>query len=145
MSKSISMILAFVFTLFFLSVAHAQMPAKTWERTITLPNGDVILDMNGEWDVFVENYGRLSGASSYPQIEKITQTGASFEAIRMMDDAYNFKGSQSLKGELDKTGIKRVTIFGRSGSMEAKGIIREGGNKIVIDDGETVKLTLTRK
>ena len=48
---------------------------------------------------------------SYPQIEKITQTGSSFVAIRMIDDPWNQKGSQSLQGELDKSGIKRVTIL----------------------------------
>ena len=145
MSKSISMILAFLLTLFFLSVAHAQMPGNTWKKTITLPNGDVILDMSGEWEALVENYGRMSGAGSYSNVEKITQTGASFEAIRMMDDPWNFKGSQSFKGELDKAGIKKVTIIGKGGSIEAKGIISENGNKIVIDDGEVVRLTLTRK
>ena len=145
MSKSIGMILAFVSTLFFISMAHAQMPGKTWEKTITLPNGDVILDMSGEWDAFIENYGRQFAAGSYNNVEKITQTGASFEAIRMMDDPWNFKGSQSFKGELDKAGIKKVTIIGKGGSIEAKGIISENGNKIVIDDGEVVRLTLTRK
>ena len=138
-------LIPFLLMLFFLSVSHAQMPGKTWEKTITLPNGDVILDMSGEWDAFIENYGRQFAAGSYNNVEKITQTGASFEAIRMMDDPWNFKGSQSFKGELDKAGIKKVTIIGKGGSIEAKGIISENGNKIVIDDGEVVRLTLTRK
>ena len=138
-------LIPFLLMLFFLSVSHAQMPGKAWEKTITLPNGDVILDLNGEWDAFVENYGRQSAAGTYSNVEKITQTEISYEAIRMMDDPWNFKGSLSLQGELDKTGIKKVMIIGRGGSSDAKGIISEHGNKIVIDDGEVVRLTLTRK
>ena len=145
MARRIGMFLIVVIAIVsLLGMANAQT-GQSWKKTITLPNGDVILDMSGEWDAFIENYGRQFAAGSYSNIEKITQTGASFEAIRMMDDPWNFKGSQSLKGELDKDGIKRVTIIGRSGSIEAKGIISEHGNKIVIDDGEVVRLTLTRK
>jgi hypothetical protein len=129
----------------FLCVPQAQAQEKKWKKTITLPNGDKILDMNGEWDALVENYGIHAGSGSYPQIEKITQTGCSFVAIRMMDDPYHLKGSQSLEGELDKSGIKKVTIFKSIGPVEAKGQFSEDGNKIIIDDGESGKLTLTRK
>jgi hypothetical protein len=31
-----------------------------WEKTITLPSGEKVLDMRGEWDVFAEFYGQLS-------------------------------------------------------------------------------------
>jgi hypothetical protein len=65
----------------------------------------------------------------------------------MIDDPYNLKGSQSLQGELDKSGIKKVTIVGVLGFMvsEAKGQISDDGNKIVIDDGKERRVTLTRK
>jgi hypothetical protein len=130
----------------FLYVPQAQTQDKKWKKTITLPNGDKILDMNGEWDALVENYGPHAFAGSYPQIEKITQTGSSFVAIRMIADTYHpVIGSQSLEGELDKNGIKKVTIFKSSGAVEAKGQISEDGNKIIIDDGESGRLTLTRK
>jgi hypothetical protein len=130
----------------FLCVPQAQAQATKWKKTITLPNGDKILDMNGEWDALVENYGVHAGSGSYPQIEKITQTGSSFVAIRMIADPYHpVIGSQSLEGELDKSGIKKVTIFKTIGPEEAKGQISEDGNKIIIDDGESCKLTLTRK
>jgi hypothetical protein len=146
MAKRIGMLLVVVVIAMvsLLSVANPQT-GRAWKKTITLPNGDVILDMNGEWEAFVENYGEYDFAGSYPQIEKITQTGSSFVAIRMMDDPWNFKGSQAFQGELDKTGIKSVTIFSRQGPLKAKGQISEDGNKIIIDDGERATLTLTRK
>jgi hypothetical protein len=129
-----------------LYVVHAQMAGKGWKKTITLPSGEVILDMSGEWDAYVENYGPSVLSGNYPQIEKITQTGSSFTAIRMIADPWHPEpGSKSLQGELDKSGIKKVTVLKLSGPVEAKGQISEDGDKIVIDDDETVRLTLTRK
>ena len=55
------------------------------KKTITLPSGEVVCDLNGEWDAFVENYGPSASAGSYPQRLKITQTGSSFVAIRMIE------------------------------------------------------------
>jgi hypothetical protein len=127
--------------IFFVSPLHGQGPKKT----ITLPSGEVVWDLNGEWNAFIDNYGLNSFAGSYKQIEKITQTGSSFVAIRMIDDPWNRKGSQSLQGELDKSGIKKVKILNASGPVEARGQISKDGNKIIIDDGEGARLTLTRK
>ena len=83
MSKSVSMILTFAFMLSFLSVAHAQMPGKTLERTVTLPNGGVIMDMSGEWDIFVEYYGAFYWLESIKTVTKITQNGTAFTGIRV--------------------------------------------------------------
>jgi len=141
--KTFLVLICFIGLIIFVSTLHGQGSKKT----ITLPSGEVIWDLNGEWDVFFEHYGSHPFPGTYPQIFRITQTGSSFVAIRMIDDPYNFKGSQSLQGELDKSGIKKVTIVGASGSMvtEAKGQISDDGNKIVIDDGKERRVTLTRK
>jgi hypothetical protein len=141
--KTFLVLICFIGLIIFVSTLHGQGSKKT----ITLPSGEVIWDLNGEWDVFFEHYGSHPFPGTYPQIFRITQTGSSFVAIRMIDDPYNFKGSQSLQGELDKSGIKKVTIVGALGSMvtEAKGQISDDGNKIVIDDGKERRVTLTRK
>jgi hypothetical protein len=142
MGKKTFLVMIFLVGLvFFVSTLHGQGSKKT----ITLPNGEVVCDLNGEWDAFVENYGPHAFAGNYPQIEKITQTGSSFVAIRMIDDPWSLKGSQSLQGELDKSGIKKVTILTAHGPEEAKGQISDDGNKIVINDGKQHRLTLTRK
>jgi hypothetical protein len=50
-----------------------------------------------------------------------------------------------LLGELDTSGFKRVEIVTGSGvRAPIKGHISEGGKKIVIEDGWSVKVTLTR-
>ena len=105
----------------------------------------MVWDLNGEWDVFVENYGPYSSSGSYPQTFKITQTGSSFVAIRMLGDPHNRKGRQSLQGELDKSGIKQVTFFKSLGPVEGNGQISNDGNKIILDDHYGARATLTRK
>ena len=139
--KTFLVLICLISLIIFISTLHGQGSKKA----ITLPNGDVVCDLNGEWDTFVENYGPFTSGSKYPQINKITQTGSSFVAIRMIDDPWNKKGSQSLQGEVDKNGIMKVTIFAAGGPEESKGQISNDGNKIVIDDGKTRRLTLTRK
>jgi hypothetical protein len=141
------LVVVLLVTTSFVCVSQAQTPQKGSKNTITLTNGEVVWDLNGEWDTFVENYGPLAFAGKYPQITKITQTGSSFVAIRMIDDPYNLKGSQSLQGEIDKSGIKKVTITGACGMVviKTKGQISDDGNKITIDDGVQLRLTLTRK
>ena len=139
--KTFLVLICFISLIIFISTLHGQGSKKT----ITLPSGEVVWDLNGEWDTFVENYGPLTSGTKYPQISKITQTGSSFVALRMIDDPFNQKGSQSLKGEIDKNGIIKVTLSGAQGLEESKGQISNDGNKIVIDDGKQRRLTLTRK
>jgi len=138
--KTFLVLICLISLIIFVSILHGQDSKK-----ITLPNGDVVWDINGEWDVWVENYGPSAHAGSYRQIVKITQTGGSFVAIRMIDDSFNQKGGKQLQGELDKSGIKQVTNFSAIGPFEAKGQISDDGKKIVIDNGIRHKFTLTRK
>ena len=140
--KMFFMLICFISLTIFISTLHGQGSKKT----ITLPSGEVVCDLNGEWDAFVENYGPSISSGSYPQIWKITQEDSSFVAVRMIDDPWNPKGSQAFKGEIDKSGIKKVTVLPtRSGPIEAKGQISDDGNKIIIDDGAERRFTLTRK
>jgi hypothetical protein len=142
MKKQIFMVLlCFLSLLIILSILNCQSAMKT----ITLTSGEAVCDLNGEWNVLVENYGMLALGGSYPQLNKITQKGSSFVGIRMIDDTYNQKGSEQLRGELDKSGFKEVTIITPMGSLPAKGQISDNGNKMIIDDGQKVELTYTRK
>jgi hypothetical protein len=140
--KTFLVLICLIGLIIFVSTFYGQGSKKT----ITLPSGEVVWDLNGEWDAFVENYGPSISSGSYPQIWKITQEESSFVAVRMIDDPWNPKGSQAFKGELDKSGIKKVTVLPtRSGPIEAKGQISDDGNKIIIDDSYKVRLTATRK
>lgn len=129
----------------FLCMVQAQTVEKKWKKTVTLPSGEVILDISGEWDAVLENYGEWKGFGTSEDVFKITQEGSSFVAIRTKGNAYMSPGSAGTRGELDKSGFKKVLIISGAGPIDAQGQISEDGNKIVIDNGVMVRQTLTRK
>jgi hypothetical protein len=139
--KTFLVLICFIGFIIFVSTLYGQ----GLKKTITLRNGEVVWDLNGEWNAFMETYGPWKEFGSYSQIVKITQKGSSFVGIRMMDDPWNPKGQESIIGELDKNGFKKVQIMSGYGPVDSKGKISEDGNKIVIDDGQKVRHTYTRK
>jgi hypothetical protein len=115
---------------------------------VTLPSGETVWDLNGDWDVIIENLERWEQFGTYPNVFRITQTGRAFSAIRLRDNpppGRGLAGSPCLQGELDKTGFKSVAIVDSSGvPWESTGHIRADGKKIIIEEGERFRLTLTR-
>ena len=126
---------------------------------VTLPSGDAVWDLSGDWDALIENYGPGTRNGTGPNVYRITQTGSAFKAVRTKDDALLTKevaehghapwgraGSPSLQGELEKTGFKHVQIvFGGGGRiLPSQRHISEDGKKIVIDNGLYIRVTLTR-
>jgi len=115
-------------------------------KTVKLPNGEEVVDIRGEWDDYIENYGPWSSYGKYTNVLEITLKGNKFYGFRMKDCKYFPRGSMSIRGKLDKDGIKKVQIItGLLGPIDAKGQISEDGNKIIIDDGQRARLTLIRK
>jgi hypothetical protein len=114
-------------------------------NTVTLSNGEVVYDLNGEWDSFVEAYGSWEMYGTHQNIIKITQTGSSLVGVLMMDDEWYSKGWESIRATLDKNGFKKIEMMTNLGTLDSKGQIIDNGNKILIDDGEKRRMTLTRK
>lgn len=114
-------------------------------KTVKLPSGEEVIDISGEWDDQIENYGPWSKYGEYTNILKITIEGNSFVGVRMKSDVWHSSGSVAIRGELDKHGIKKVQMMSGQGPLDARGQISENGNKITIDDGEKARLTLKRK
>jgi hypothetical protein len=130
------------------ATVQAQMDnplKKGMPNTVTLSSGEVIYDLRGEWDSFVEAYGPWKSYGTHENVIKITQTGSSIVGVLMMDDMWYSKGTRSIIAELDKSGFKKVEMLTNLGVLDSKGQISDGGNKIIIDDGEKRKMTLTRK
>jgi hypothetical protein len=127
-------------------VAAAQAAPAT--PKVQLPNGETVWDLSGDWDALIENSGPNAAGGTYPNVYRITQTGSALSAIRLRDTpppSSGRAGTQSLLGEIDKDGFKRVEIVTTSGARAPiKGQISEDGKKIVIEDGWSVKVTLTR-
>ena len=138
-----TLMLGLVFT-----AAYAQMdnPLKQgMPNTVTLSNGEVIYDLNGEWEVSVEHYGPWAQYGAVSDISEIKQEGASFVGITLLGTPRSPKGSEKLRGELDKSGFKKVHVITGVGPIDLNGEILNNGNKMIFDDGTKIRLTYTRK
>ncbi|MEN8210695.1 MAG: hypothetical protein ABFR31_03185 [Thermodesulfobacteriota bacterium] len=102
------------------------------------------MDISGQWDAQLENYGPWSQYGSYPAVIKIILDGNSFVGILMKPTKFHSAGKESFRGKLDKHGINKLQIMTGIGPIDAKGQISENGNKIITDDGEKVRGTFIR-
>ena len=114
-------------------------------KKLKLPNGEEVMDISGEWDAELENYGPWSRFGTYTNVIKITWEGNSIVGTRMLIDKYNLPNSVAFRGELDKNGTMKLQWMTSAGPMDTKGEIIEDGNKIIIDDGEKARATLIKK
>ena len=125
-----------------------------WEKTITLPSGEKVLDMRGEWDIYHEFLERLKWVDKpSSDILLITQEGTTFSAVQQIGTKKGTpKGTEKFKGVLDKNGFKEVQYYGRPHlGMKLTWIpctcesISENGNKIVFVDTDRHRWTFTRR
>ena len=114
--------------------AQTDKPLKEgMPNTVTLSTGEVIYDLNGEWEVFVEHYGNWEKFGKHTNLSEIKQKGASFVGITLIDTQTSSRGDEKLWGELHKNGFKKVKTLAGGGMIELKGEILDDGNKIILD------------
>lgn len=138
---------------------HTQIRRSATPKAGTADKPAAVANLAGDWGAVVENYGPASRDGTCSNVYRITQTGSAFRAVRSKDDPLLTKeagerghspwgpaGSVSLQGELETTGFKHVQIvFGSGGRLlPSQGQISEDGKKIVIDNGATMRVTLTK-
>jgi len=109
-------VVLFIFGIAIVGLAQAQKA-----KTVKLPNGEEVVAISGEWDAQIENYGTWSQYDKYPNVLKITLEGSSFVAIRMKAAKYHAPGSESMRGELDKDGIKKLQLMTGYAPIDATG------------------------
>ncbi|UCF85726.1 MAG: hypothetical protein JSV50_08870 [Desulfobacteraceae bacterium] len=142
----IALIAIFVFLLVFVSFSISQSQdikklKAGMPNTVTLSNGEVIYDLNGEWEVSVEHYGPWAQFGVVSDISEIKQEGTSFVGVTLLGTPRSPKGSEKLRGELDKSGFKKVRVITGVGPIDLNGEILNNGNKMIFDDGTKIKLT----
>jgi hypothetical protein len=123
-----------------------------WEHTITLTNGERILDIIGEWDLSVSFYGSLNFFRNYSTRIFFIQEGDTFTGYRMENviGIREKKGEKSMRGKMNKDGFSVVEVY--MGDKNYKWSwtscdweIADNGNKVILTGGDGAKLTLTRK
>lgn len=130
--------------------AYAQMenPLKQgMQNTVTLSNGEVVYDLSGEWDAIYNN----DYLGTNRDVVKITQKGNKFVGIKLIGSPFVDKGSETVKGELERDEFK--SLYGYTlahGWVLSKGQVSDQGNKIIIETpvklhNITTVITLTRK
>jgi hypothetical protein len=116
---------------------------------VALPSGETVWDLTGDWDAVVEHFGPNVNLGTYPNVHRFSQAGNTFSAIRLKDNpppAPKGAGNPVWRGELDQSGFKRLEMISSHGSVSpVTGHISEEGKKIVIEDGWSIKVTLTRQ
>jgi hypothetical protein len=130
-----------------LALAQTATPAAM--KTVKLPSGEEVFDINGEWDVLIENYGVFAQFGTYPNVAQITirKSDGSFHAVRMKDNPPTSPkpaGSLIMIGNLDKNGITKLDVVATE-KIPSTWKISENGNKIDVDAPNKVRLTFTRK
>ena len=103
-------ILALIIVLFSTTV-HAQTASLLKEgmpNTSILPNGEVIYDLNGDWDVIYDS----GGWGIYQDVVKITQTKTQFVGIYLLKgDALVGKNQEKIRGQIRGNVIDEVFFY----------------------------------
>lgn len=137
-----SLLFVFVVMLTFTSIADSQAE----EKTARLPGGELVCDLNGEWNTLYEPYGPMQHFGSIKSMIKITQQGNKFIGKSLISTGFTPAGTEKIRGELDKDGIKKVQITRPDKDWsDGKVEMSKDCNKIVIDDSDGLKMTLERK
>ena len=144
LKKTFLVVMCFIGLIIIVSTLHGQGSKKT----ITLPSGEVVCDLNGEWNALYEGLVAFSYTGKFADMLKITQQGDSFVGVKTIGSDAVPKDAVSIIGELDKNGIKKVRVVLQTMMgfyEECKAQISEDGNKIIIDGCTSVRVALTRK
>jgi hypothetical protein len=134
-------------TLTFSFIVFAQGEKGGPPKTIKLPSGEMVYDLNGEWNALYEHFGTCMHAGSWKAIVKVKQEGNRFVGIKLSGGNPVTIGQEVIRGELDQKGYKKGEIYMPNWRLwaDCKGKIADSCKKIIMDEGSCVQLTLERK
>ncbi len=129
------LILGFIF-----SAAQAQMdnPLKSgMPNTVKLPSGEVIYDLNGEWDsVYDSGYW----AGTFNDIIKITQNDNQYVGVYLLKgDNLVGKNEEKIKGKIKGNVIDEV-FFNDITDIETMNLIWAPSKAEISEDGNEIKI-----
>ena len=99
-----------------------EQSTKGPAKTITLPNGEVIHDLSGEWRARISLSDHV-----YDSLIKIKQNGRSFKGVLTKPDLYLNEGDVRITGQLAKDGFEKVYLHLLYGVLSGTGQISKNG------------------
>ena len=116
--------------------AQADNPLKGgMPNTLKLASGEVIYDLNGDWDAVWDT----GGWGTYQDIIKINQKEDQFVGVYLLKGDYHLnKGKEKVKGKLKDNMIVDVSLHSvEQGAFESRWFLSQGsiskdGNEIII-------------
>ena len=126
----------------FVSIAYSQAE----KNTVRLPSGELVCDLNGEWNTLYEPYGPMEHFGKIKSMIKITQQGNMFIGKSLISTGFTPAGTEKIRGELDKDRIKKVQLTRPDKDWsDGKAEMSKDCNKILIDDNDGLRMILERK
>jgi dienelactone hydrolase len=113
--------------------AAAPLPGQGPKKTTVLPNGEMVWDLNGEWDLLWTGRGEFQAMGPVRDVIKVTQQGTTFGGVRMIGNPFVAKGTLAMEGELDKNGFKKFMFYAPNQEGSYQGKISNDGNLIEFD------------
>ena len=143
MIKRLCLLIFLAAVLTFTSIAYSQ----TEKNTMRLPSGELVCDLNGEWSALYEPYGPMEMFGEIKSAIKITQQGNKFLGKTLVDTGFAPAGTEKIRGELDKEGTKKVQLTrpDKKDWSDGNAEVSKDCNKVVIDDGDGLKMTFERR
>jgi hypothetical protein len=143
MVRKISLFL-FILVVMLTSVSIAY--SQTEKNTVRLPSGELVCDLNGEWNTLYEPYGPMQHFGNIKSMIRITQQGNMFVGKSLIDTGFTPAGTEKIRGELDKDGVKKVQLTRPDKDWsDGKAEMSKDCNKILIDDSDGLRIILERK
>ena len=144
--KVYSFLKTFAVAFAFLFIFPPPMGKSESPGTIKLPSGEMVCDLNGEWNALFEIYGGCMQWGTIKMIVNIKQGGDRFVATKLSGGGSSTKGDEVIKGELDQKGFKKVERYSPYwGWSLCKGEITNACKKMVMDHEGCQKITLEKK
>jgi hypothetical protein len=148
MKRAFLFLIILAATQIFISIAYSQMQKAGSPKTVTLSNGEVVCDLNGEWTALYEYYGPYTSRGSYKDMLKVTQKDNNFVGRALISTEGVGKDVGTIRGELDRNGIKKAQVMTDDGywsTCRGEIFLSKDCNKMVLDDNRVIKVTLERK
>jgi hypothetical protein len=139
-------LIALIVLVYLPCTSYGQAMQKGGGKAVTLETGGTVCDLNGEWNALYEHYGNMAWVGNIKGMIMMEHQGSTFVGKTTMDSAWSPKGTEKMRGELDKDGIKKAQYsVPNMGWTDVTAEMSGDCKKIVLDTGIGVKAILERK